>query len=335
MKRVDARSAPSGSPLKLFSNKDTYTNTKLMRILSHYDTGSDEIQQGHHLDEQEEDLYQSDDEPNALQISQFGRGELNDYTFDFEKQVSLSPVDASQRPKPTSIFATKQSGTSKVVAVRVQESQGLSGSTAVQSPIRSPKRRRTLIQEEINFDGQQLNIQVNALHEVNQYAGKKRTDAKPGSVAAQADASTLASRTVLFPKMSRKSSAASVPRSEIADDDNDDDDDEQTDLYHNNVTEALAAELASFAHGKAPNHIDSRKPSLATKDYMEEANKVMQLIRNKGKPKLPEIEEPNEASELDPDNILDLDVDESTRDPFSRPPSREGLQRSSPDRRPC
>ena len=330
---VDARSVPSGSPLKLFSNKDTYTNTKLMRILSHYDTGSDEIQHELDRDEQEGNLHEPNDEPNALQVSQFGRGELNEYTFDFEKQVSLSPVDASHRPKPTSIFTTKQIGISRVVAVKVQESQGLSGSAAVQSPIRSPKRRRTLIQEEINIDGQQLDMQVNVLHEVNQYAGKKRTDAKPGSVAAQADASTLASRTVLFPKMSRKSSAASVPRSETADDDNDDDD-EQTELHHNDVTEALAAELASFAQGKTQNHIDSRKPSLATKDYMEEANKVMQLIRNKGKPKMPEIEEPNEASELDPDNNMDLDIDdESTKDPFSRPPSREGPQRSSPDRR--
>ena len=330
---IDARSAPSGSPLKLFSNKDTYTNTKLMRILSHYDTGSDELQKDHDGDERQEDLHEPNDEPNALQVSQFGHGELNEYTFDFEKQVSLSPVDASQRARPMSIFATKQSGTSKVVAIKVQESQGLSGSTAVQSPIRSPKRRRTLVQEEIHLDGQQLDIQVNALHEVSQYAGKKRTDAKPGSVAAQADASTLASRTVLFPKMSRRSSATSVPRSETADDDNDDDD-ELTNLHHIDVTEALAAELASFAQGNAQNHIDSRKPSLATKDYMEEANKVMQLIRDKGKPKLAEIEEPNEASELNPDNILDLDVDdESTKDPFSRPPSREGLQRSSPDRR--
>ena len=327
---TEARSARSGSPLKLFSNKDTYTNTKLMRILSRYDTGSDEYQPDEDRDQEQEDLHMPNDEPNPLQVSQFGRGELDEYTFEFEKQVSLSPREASRQPREVSIFATEQLGTSRVVAVKVQKAQGLSGSRAAQSPIRSPKRRRTLVQDKAQSDGQKVGIRVNAPHEVNQYAGKKRIDAKPGSVAAQADASTLASRTVLFPKTSRKSSTTAVPQNETVDDD----DDEHIGVHHNDVTEALAAELASFAQGNPQNHFDSRKPSLATKDYMEEANKVMQLIRDRGKPKLPDIEEPNETSQFNPDTSLYSDVDnDSTKDPFSRPPSREGPQRSSPDRR--
>ena len=62
----------------------------------------------------------------------------------------------------------------------------------------------------------------------------------------------------------------------------------------------------------------------------------MEIIRNRGKQKsrLPDIREPEEQSELNPDAILDLELDnDSTKDSFSRPPSREGPVKPPVDRR--
>lgn len=66
----------------------------------------------------------------------------------------------------------------------------------------------------------------------------------------------------------------------------------------------------------------SRKGSITTQDYLNEATKIMDLIRSKGRPAagLTSVQESDTGSE---ERELSYD-DESTREAFSRPPSREG-----------
>lgn len=66
----------------------------------------------------------------------------------------------------------------------------------------------------------------------------------------------------------------------------------------------------------------SRKGSITTQDYLNEATKIMDLIRSKGRPAagLTSVQESDAGSEEDE---LRYD-DESTREAFSRPPSRDG-----------
>ncbi|EPS32930.1 hypothetical protein PDE_07891 [Penicillium oxalicum 114-2] len=69
----------------------------------------------------------------------------------------------------------------------------------------------------------------------------------------------------------------------------------------------------------------SRKGSITTQDYLNEATKIMDLIRSKGRPAtgLTSVQESNPESEEDEgDSVYE---DESTREAFSRPPSREGI----------
>ncbi|KAJ5239128.1 hypothetical protein N7468_003747 [Penicillium chermesinum] len=71
----------------------------------------------------------------------------------------------------------------------------------------------------------------------------------------------------------------------------------------------------------------SRKGSITTQDYLNEATKIMDLIRAKGRPApgLSSVQE-SELDNGDPDND-DPDLtyeDESSREAFSRPPSRDG-----------
>ena len=69
----------------------------------------------------------------------------------------------------------------------------------------------------------------------------------------------------------------------------------------------------------------SRKPSIKTEDFINEANKIMAMIRSKaglasGLASLEESDE--ERGQQSPD--LEDSYQESTQEPFSRPPSREG-----------
>ncbi|KAF7717572.1 Septation initiation network scaffold protein cdc11 [Penicillium ucsense] len=70
----------------------------------------------------------------------------------------------------------------------------------------------------------------------------------------------------------------------------------------------------------------SRKGSITTQDYLNEATKIMDLIRSKGRPTvgLTSVQESNPESEEE-EEANSLYEDESTREAFSRPPSREGI----------
>lgn len=286
----------AGSPLKLFGNRDTYTNNKLMRVLSQF--------------EQDESELELPAVTNPLRMSNFGKGELD--AFNFVKEVE----------RPVAEHNTLNAAVDKVFknVPAAHDTAPDDDTNVVLNKERSPKRRRTLLKDEVVIDGTEVEVKVSAMPD-NSLAGKKRRDALPGKEAEQASPDTLANRAMRRPSGSRKASASGHSRAASA-----------TEALFNRtdagpeLAEQLANELETFAKSVVETKQDSRKASLATKDYMEEANKVMEFIRARGKPKpfLPEIQEPEELSELNPDAILDLDVDDSTKDSFSRPPSREG-----------
>ncbi|KIY01790.1 uncharacterized protein Z520_01928 [Fonsecaea multimorphosa CBS 102226] len=334
------RPASSGSPLKLFGNRDTYTNNKLMRILSHFeepDSSCEKLAEPALTEAQETEF----------RMSQFGQGDLDG--FGFEQNVRRpSPVEPVIVNPEDRIFKTLLSESSDIsesardaAATRAahEPAQGRTQREEIISHTendRTTKRRKTLVQDQVLPLDHQVEVKVAEPGEATTYAGKKRKDARPGDEGVEADPDVLASRDLLRPKSARRSSSVSratvVPDVEVIDQDL------EPQGASEDLTEALAAELATFAQEAAQVNNDSRKPSLATKDYMEEANKVMQFIRSRGKPKpvaaLPNITEPTDVSELNPDAILDLDIDaDSTKDDFSRPPSREHVPRPVQDRR--
>ncbi|KAK5083474.1 Protein nud1 [Lithohypha guttulata] len=299
----------TGSPLKLFGNRDTYTNNKLMRVLSQF--------------EEDQSEPSMPEEAAAFRMSNFGKGELD--AFGFDKQIDRPPPQEMQvNPVAEKVFKGLASS-------NVAQHNTTTQAEAQSSPVRerSTKRRRTLLKDEIVVDGTEVEVKLTTVAG-NSLAGKKRRDALPGKDPEQASPDTMASRPVLRPAGSRKSSSNSHTRTASASEALLNDAIPPTDL-----AQQLAGELESFVKTAAEIKQDSRKASLATKDYMEEANKVMEFIRARGKPKLPlpDIQEPQDISELNPDAILDLEVDDSTKDSFSRPPSREGRVMPKPDRR--
>lgn len=295
-------SKPS-SPLKLFGPRDTFTHNKLERIMSRYEEAAEE----------QDSRTNAVEESGPFRMSNFGRGELDDFHFDQNVQQSVL--------EPRKV-------TESVPAIFGDGLNLNSGSTTRQHPQtqnveeQSSKRRRTLVQDEIVTGSLEIEVKVSQLSDIA-WAGQKRKDAVPGPEAERASPDTMTARHVRRPSGSRKSSTDALGKLQSREG-------EETDAIPTiPPVAALAAELESFTKTAAARQQDSRKPSLATKDYMEEANKVMAFIRARGKPKapLPEIREPDESEELDADQILDLDLDNSTKDSFSRPPSREDSSR--------
>ena len=200
-----------------------------------------------------------------------------------------------------------------------------------------PKRRRTLLESELNID---LVIplaspEVKTEATTKSMVGRTRKDALYDNSTQVADPGVLATRHILRPRnptpsqsghhglhgannftvfgpIGRGGQINGVHR--------------QSDVEPvvDATTEKLAEELASLALNVAQDNPDDfRKPSVTTADFFNEAQQIMQLIRARGRPPSSHISE--EETAADPrDDDYDSKFLDSTRDEFSRPPSREG-----------
>lgn len=208
------------------------------------------------------------------------------------------------------------------------------------SPPKVPqsKRRRTLVESELNLDS----ISAPLISEVNQVpiqsvVGRKRKDALYGDSTQTADPSVLATRHILRPRNptpsqsghsglhgtnasaafrqhQRHHQSGGVHRLN------------QSEPMVDAPTERLAEELASLALNVAQDMSDEvRKPSVTTADFFNEAQQIMQLIRARGRPPSSHISEEEPAADADEEDYdYDSKLMDSTKDEFSRPPSREG-----------
>lgn len=200
----------------------------------------------------------------------------------------------------------------------------------------APKRRRTYGNAEAGAISADVQSTEQRAQQMQSIVGRKRKDARYDSNNQEADPKVIALRQMLRPRtptptQHRKQAAApgategivsGVPETR-----------KQNSLNQLNTrsttaddgieaqTRALAAELATFTVRAAENMAnDGRKPSITTQDFLNEATKVMNIIRAKGKPPsgLGSIEQSEaECNETAYD-------EQSTKDEFSRPPSREG-----------
>lgn len=217
----------------------------------------------------------------------------------------------------------------------------------------TPKRRRTLhaseLEEEVAMASRSYHSQIEAA------SNRKGRDTRPGDTQNAADASTLASRKILRPRnptpSQRRRSQIEAEIREAAEDWAQHEPDRLealTEQIESSMAgsegaltlqlqaEAVANEIANFTlriHKPSGEHVghDTRKPSLTTQDFWNEANFVMQLIRqkaNRPQSALSSVEE-SEAegvsmsnSRVPPEYSLLSAPSEALR--VSRPPSREG-----------
>lgn len=337
----DKRMQPGGSPLKLFGPYDTFTNQTLLRRISQYedvDSGNSSAQSNAHNAPHEDSMNQS-----KRSVSYFGGGQLDDYEFTADMSEAHDIFDGTDKenvsPEANMIPMGSRrhmsfGNASKLLISRRRDRSGASTDTATapqrpnivknapelhgtpgrdneasdakrarNSPVKdpTPKRRRTLRRSDATHGRQEQLSQVDAAHQQMQNAmGKKRKDARPGEFQV-ADADVLAARVILkpiSPASSRKSSQE---------------------------FDAVESKLPKI--GDASNETE-RKPSIRTQDFVDQAAQIMAMIRNQVKPTgLSSLEESEEEHNTGADGDLASargSQPDSTYEPLSRPPSREG-----------
>ncbi|ERS95826.1 hypothetical protein HMPREF1624_07903 [Sporothrix schenckii ATCC 58251] len=272
--------------------------------------------------------------------------------------MSSRPSTAEKRTEPADPAASL--GKIPVLATprRVAEI-GSEGKRPRTSPSKdpTPKRRRTLHKSDVafGFEASQASQTpldpVQASHTTMQSViGRKRRDARDGDEFQHADPEVLANRDILRPRTPTPSQRSSVLREKNSDLSADEKGYNRThdrtyDLSNNDrqgdgfgvdhdargSSAAWSDNSVSGPHMRAdgPGADGERKPSIATEDFLSEAQMIINMCRNRGvgaqgglaSVDESEMETPVAAPASEEDEVS---FQESTKEPFSRPPSREG-----------
>jgi protein NUD1 len=221
------------------------------------------------------------------------------------------------------------------------------GKRLPKSPLKdpTPKRRRTLQKNDIS----ELEVGDNTAgldslrdtHQQMQSVIGKRKDARHGDDQQAANPKVLAMRQILSPRTPTPSQRSSQQNERHPLIELDMSTIERARLLQEKKIAQIQAELdttdplgISTALG-ASQHLrdESRKGSVTTQDFLDEAKKIMAGIRGKARPRsgLTSVEESeaennrNRIAEGDAEEeFLEDSYQESTKEPFSRPPSRDG-----------
>lgn len=355
----------SGSPLKLFGQYDTFTNDRLARRMSQFESSfnySDQTDESEDVKVGNDHAAERDDSPNgyddikarnpsgpakqeARRPSSFGEGRLDQYEFqqtipstslvhhlDDGDDENRPPLPELQRGSHTHFKFTYQRE-----AVRNSDGKRLHNSPA-KDP--KPKRRRTLRRSEQDPEAvDSSNHQAEGEAQFKQsIAGRKRKDARYEDNGQVLDPKMIALRQILRPRTPTPSQVRSRTQNTIR---------EPTGRLNGTSveavestknrkgtdvppppkdarTEVLAEQLATFALDIANGMTyGNRKTSVTTQDFFNEAQQIMQYIRSQGRPQNgPTSADVSEAEILR--SIEESSAEESTKDDFSRPPSREG-----------
>ncbi|KAI3399998.1 hypothetical protein diail_4832 [Diaporthe ilicicola] len=295
-------------------------------------------------------------------VSQFGAGELDGFEFDedfsrlsnesddefvlhrsmaFNATANSSPsadgnISIAKRQKPGNIsalnFRTLSGAASRAASAAVlaatpkHQIQDHEYKRPRTSPTKdpTPKRRRTLHESDISFgagDEHMLEPTQTSHQHMQVVIGRKRKDARAGEVQQTANPEVLASRKVIrlrSPTPSQKFPAQG--------------DDHSSDQLQ--VSGHEGAKRARKSPQKAQHKPSfpvggGRKPSIRTEDFINEAHRIMAAIRGKngtrsGLTSVEESESENIKQATREPALPDSSFQESTREPFSRPPSRDG-----------
>ncbi|PMD65377.1 uncharacterized protein K444DRAFT_640302 [Hyaloscypha bicolor E] len=210
----------------------------------------------------------------------------------------------------------------------------------------TPKRRRTLHKSEITYeDGKDLAEDLDSLVETHQHMqsviGRKRKDARHDNDQQAANPTVLAMRQILRPRTPTPSQRSSQQHGRTPLQEIDPTSSEDVRLLQEKKIAKIQAELDSTEPLKASTALgasqqmqaDSRKGSVTTQDFLDEAKKIMAGIRGKARPhsgltSLEESESENGQNQSVEVGVAEVEHEdsyqESTKEPFSRPPSREG-----------
>ena len=327
------------SPLKLFDHHDTFTNKKLLRRLANFDIeGSLESQNLPNAEGTQDHATHPSEERKASRHPRFGDVELQYHGFDTSSLSSSQLKSLPRKSRSSTVQNNLRHGEdrgvseSKIFSTHVETKFTAQGKRPLNSPPKDPrpKRRRTLQQglkdplfscdESYEASGSVSKLPAQSV------LGKKRKDALHGRKSEAADPDVLALRQILRPRTLTQSQ--SFPQNQSAGqkfpttskNHNSEDD------SNNTANGLLTGRLANIAIDMVQHIVsdDARKPSVTTADFHREAQQVMQLLRMQGRPLAGLAEQASEEQDHPSESDKELFDHDSTKDDFSRPPSREG-----------
>jgi hypothetical protein len=385
-------SKPSGSPLRLFGNYDTFTNHRLMARITQMED-SLQPQEGDLILKPTRKVKLSERLTRRLERLQsqesrgppsFGDGKLRNFQF---RSASLASLDSQGERVVSNPFLTGiESMSKRLGTLRRSVSLGSSipntdtmqrqnrpqtrlvsrlassvqrrthssetgyvstegtpeADSLTHTPPHSPPKDRSIKRRRVSTmlsDDEDLatfdDEGVKAAQRSSSIIGKRK-DALDGDVRRNVDPETMLKRKFLQPRHGRNQSSggsqkdmpnereasnpkfSQQPRSEL----------ELPKRYSKTNFDVLKSQLPPASQNSTVN--GSRKASVTTQDYLDEALKIMTVLREYGRPKtltpLKEAEpHPEEDLQSDDEHI---NADESTEEDFLRPPSREGAYTS-------
>jgi Leucine-rich repeat (LRR) protein len=266
-----------------------------------------------------------------------------------KKQTSvrkiIRPETASSQASTDLLSAQRQ----EELATPRKRNVNSGGKRLPKSPLKdpTPKRRRTLNKAE-NIDAPVIDNEheIDSLRETHQQmqsaiGSRKRKDARYDDDQHAANPKVLAMRQILRPRTPTPSQRSSQQRENAPFQEENVTSPKLATLLQQQKIAKIQAELDSTEARKGPSALgmslqmqdDSRKGSVTTQDFLDEAKKIMAGIRGKVRPRsgLTSLEESEAENDRNActgttteDEVLEDSYEESTKEPFSRPPSRDG-----------
>ncbi|KAK2071906.1 hypothetical protein P8C59_006291 [Phyllachora maydis] len=230
-----------------------------------------------------------------------------------QKARVKSSSAASSRPSTRPATRDDQTGDvgvwPGVMATPLRRDTGSEGKRARTSPAKdpTPKRRRTLHKSDVSYEADETGRALDGVHQSHQQMqsaiGKRRKGGKRSGddCCVPVKPQAVAARPTTRPRTPTPSQRSSTQRERLP-----------------------LAEIPV-----QPDDLSmetNRKPSIKTEDFINEANKIMAMIRNKAVKGsgLTSVEGSDVEQDAHGAREPESSFQESTREPFSRPPSREG-----------
>ncbi|KAI9836465.1 MAG: hypothetical protein M1819_001497 [Sarea resinae] len=263
---------------------------------------------------------------------------VNEISCKYESTTNGIKAERTQSPDTLSGRANGQRYAEETTNGRLE------GKRPPASPSKNPtpKRRRTLHKSEIIETSPSRSMAAESIRETHSQMqsviGRKRKDARYDNNGERADAETLARRQILLPRNTtpnqsqRRSSTvlengigptpvdkelSAIPE-----------DLQSSPLEHDlNAHAAEVAEELESLHSDEANHLleENQRGSVTTQDFLNEALRIMDFIRARSRPEQ-RLASLNEADgEVDSSIAESVSACDSTKESFSRPPSREGI----------
>ena len=333
------------SPLRLFDKHDTFTNDRLLRRLGSF---HDEYYRQGNTNAEFQNLRRMAAAEGTVpsQEIHFGDDKLSVYEFD-SSSLSFNHSIIDDYPEhvqnlPKTAYVEPSTGETRIAVFRTGHDIELTtqGKRSSHSSLQISrrKRRRTLqgvhdaVSVAPNFNG--TDSVTSTVLSSPSVLGKKRKDALHGRKSEAAGPEILAQRQILRPRTLTQSQSCPHIESSIG-----------QSRYSSRVGNAqepvhdgnniLAGKLTDIAVNMVDHVVSNgfRKPSVTTADFHKEAQEVMQLLRMQGRPLARLSEDAAEDKDTCSGDNTSFLGHESTKDNFSRPPSRDGSKPKQKERK--